>query len=130
MPKALQNQTQRFYWASPPNGIPAVQKLDLTAEQKKSVDDIFQQHRLRLIDLEAALQKEELILEPLVAADPPDDAKVLAQIDRVAQWRGELEKVNFTLVGVVRKKHTPDQWKQMQSQRVTLKLTAPKVTIK
>ena len=130
VPKALQTQPQRFYWASPAPNLPAVQRLDLTAEQKKSVDDIFQQHRLKLIDLEAALQKEELILEPLVAADPPDDAKVLAQIDRVAQSRAELEKANSRMLWQVRRVLTPDQWKQMQSQRVTLKLTAPKVTIK
>lgn len=103
-------------------GLPAVQNLDLTTDQRKNIDDIFQQHRLKLIDLEAALQKEELILEPLVNAVPPDDAKVLAQIDRVAQARSELEKANSRMLWQVRRVLTPEQWKQLQAQRPVLKI--------
>jgi Spy/CpxP family protein refolding chaperone len=114
VPKALQTQPQKFYWATPGPALPGVQRLNLASEQKKAIDDIFQQHRLKLIDLEAGLQKEELILEPLVAADPPDDAKVLAQIDRVAQARAELEKANSRMLWQVRRVLTPDQWKQLQ----------------
>ena len=117
VPKALQAPPQPFVFVSPKSGLPAVQKLDLTAEQRKTIDDIFQQHRLRLIDLDAALQKEELILEPLVNADQPDDAKVTAQIDRVAQARAELEKANSRMLWQVRRVLTPEQWKQLQSQQ-------------
>ena len=124
VPKALQAQPQPFFRIYRADSLPAVQKLDLTAEQRKNIDDIFQQHRLKLIDLEAALQKEDLILEPLVAAVPPDDAKVLAQIDRVAQARAELEKANSRMLWQVRRVLTPDQWKQLQSQRPGLKLSA------
>ena len=123
VPKALQAQPQLFFRAYRADSLPAVQKLDLTADQRKNIDDIFQQHRLKLIDLEAALQKEDLILEPLVAAVPPDDAKVLAQIDRVAQARAELEKANSRMLWQVRRVLTPDQWKQLQSQRPSLKLS-------
>ncbi|HYV61781.1 MAG TPA: Spy/CpxP family protein refolding chaperone [Bryobacteraceae bacterium] len=128
VPKALQTQPQKFYWASPSPSLPAVQKLNLTPEQRKSIDDIFQQHRLKLIDLEATLQKEELILEPLVAGDPPDEAKVLAQIDRVAQARAELEKANSRMLWQVRRVLTPDQWKQLQP--TPFPLYKPKVLIK
>jgi hypothetical protein len=41
------------------------QDVGFIADQQKRMDDIFQQYRLKLIDLTAALQKEELILEPL-----------------------------------------------------------------
>jgi periplasmic protein CpxP/Spy len=37
--------------------------------------------------LRANLQKAELALEPLVRDDQPDEAKILAQIDKVAQAR-------------------------------------------
>ena len=70
------------------------QKLSLNSDQQKKMDDIFQQNRLRLIDLTATLQKEEITLEPLLGADAPDEAKILSQIDRVAQARAELEKAN------------------------------------
>jgi protein CpxP len=79
------------------------------------MDDIFQQHRLKLIDLNASLEKEEAILEPLVGADQPDDNKVLPQIDRVAQARAELEKANSRMLWSVRRVLTPEQWKKLQS---------------
>src|SRR5262249_24746195 len=63
------------------------EKIGITAEQTKKMDDIFTANRLKLIDLMAAVQKEEVIMEPLVQADPPDEAKVLAQIDKTAQAR-------------------------------------------
>ena len=99
------------WWANPQTA----ELLGLTADQTRKMDDIFQQHRLRLIDLNASLEKEELILEPLMGADQPDDAKVMAQIDRVAQARAELEKANSRMLWSVRRVLTPDQWKKLQS---------------
>jgi Spy/CpxP family protein refolding chaperone len=124
VPKALSTAPQGYYYFSRTPGLPAVQKLDLTPEQRKNIDDIFQQHRLKLIDVEASLQKEELMLEPLVNADPPDDAKVLAQIDRVAQARAELEKANSRMLWQVRRVLTPDQRKQLES-RPNIKIPTP-----
>jgi Spy/CpxP family protein refolding chaperone len=123
VPKALSTAPQWNLYSRTP-GLPAVQKLDLTPEQRKNIDDIFQQHRLKLIDVEAALQKEELMLEPLVNAESPDDAKVLAQIDRVAQARAELEKANSRMLWQVRRVLTPDQRKQLEA-RPTIKLLTP-----
>jgi len=37
-------------------------------------------------------------MEPLVSADPPDENKLLAPIDRVAQARAELEKANARML--------------------------------
>ncbi len=90
-------------------------QLNLTAEQQKKMDEVFQQHRLRLIDLHAALEKEEAILDPLINAANPDDAKVLPQIDRVAQARAELEKANARLLLGLRHVLTPEQWKMLES---------------
>ena len=63
------------------------QKLGLSADQQKKMDDIFQQSRLKLIDEHAAVEKEETILEPLLSAEQPDESRILAQIDKVAQSR-------------------------------------------
>jgi len=71
--------------------------------------------RLRLIDLNAALQKEEATMEPLMAADQPDDARLLAQVDKVAQARAELEKANGRMLVGMRRVLTPDQWKKLQA---------------
>jgi Spy/CpxP family protein refolding chaperone len=90
--------------------------LNLTTDQQKKMDEVFQQHRLRLIDLHAALEKEEAILEPLHEAANPDDAKVLPQIDRVAEARAELEKANARMLLGLRHVLTPEQWKALESE--------------
>ncbi len=93
-----------------------VQKLGLTADQQKRIDAEFQQSRLKLIDLSAALQKEEAIMDPLLEADRPDESQVLAQIDRVAQARAELEKANARMLLGFRSVLTQDQWKKLQAE--------------
>jgi Spy/CpxP family protein refolding chaperone len=100
------------WWTDPA----LVQKLGLAADQQKRIDTLFQQSRLKLIDLSAALQKEEAIMEPLVEADRPDESQVLAQIDRVAQARAELEKANARMLLGFRGVLTQDQWKKLQAE--------------
>jgi Spy/CpxP family protein refolding chaperone len=93
-----------------------VQKLGLTTEQQKKMDEIFQESRLKLIDLNATLQKEDVILEPLIAADQPDEGKILAQIDRVAQGRAELEKANARMLLGIRRVLSAEQWKKLSAE--------------
>lgn len=93
------------------------QQIGLSDTQKKQMDDIFQQHKLKLIDLNAGLQKQEAIMQPLVEADQPDETKILSQIDSVAQARAELEKANARMLFDLRKVLTPDQWKKLQALR-------------
>jgi periplasmic protein CpxP/Spy len=92
------------------------QRLSLNSDQQKKMDDIFQQNRLKLIDLNATLQKEEVTLEPLVAAEQPEEGRILAQIDKVAQARAELEKANARFLLGIRRVLTADQWKKLQSE--------------
>jgi Spy/CpxP family protein refolding chaperone len=99
-------------WWDNPN---VVQKLGLSADQQKKMDDIFQQSRLKLIDQHAAVEKEEAILEPLISADQPDEGRVLAQIDKVAQARAELEKANARMLLGLRGVLTTAQWKTLQT---------------
>lgn len=93
------------------------EKLKLTDTQRKAMDDIYQQHRLKLVDQHATLEKAELEMEPMINADEPDEAKILSQIDRVAQARAELEKANARMLLDIRKQLTPDQWKQIKAFR-------------
>jgi Spy/CpxP family protein refolding chaperone len=105
----LQTGLPDRWWKNPATA----QSLGLTADQQKKMDDVFQQYRLKLIDLNAALEKEEVTLEPLVAAEPLDESKTAAQIDRVAQARAELEKANGRMLLGIRKQLTPDQWNKL-----------------
>jgi periplasmic protein CpxP/Spy len=97
------------------NNSDVAQKLGLSTEQQKKMDDIFQQSRLKLIDQHAAVEKEETILEPLLSAEQPDETRVLAQIDKVAQARAELEKANARMLLGLRSVLTTTQWKTLQT---------------
>jgi Spy/CpxP family protein refolding chaperone len=92
-----------------------VQKLGLTADQQKKMEAIFEQSRPSLMDLSSSVRKEEMAMEPLLAADQPDEGKILAQIDHVAQARAELEKANARMLLSLRRLLTPDQWKTLQA---------------
>jgi hypothetical protein len=94
-----------------------VAELKLTDAQRKSMDDILLAHREKLIDLRASLEKAELTLEPLMKEDQPNEAQILAGIDKVAQARAELEKANARFLLAIRGKLTPEQWKQLQADR-------------
>jgi Spy/CpxP family protein refolding chaperone len=91
-----------------------MQKIGVSDEQVQRIEKIFQDHRLQLIDLHAALEKQEAILEPLVEADRPDEAQVIAQIDKVAQARANLEKSNAQMLLAIRRVLTVDQWKKLR----------------
>ncbi|HTZ89972.1 MAG TPA: Spy/CpxP family protein refolding chaperone [Alloacidobacterium sp.] len=103
---------ERGRWWSNPQ---IAQQIGLTDAQKKQMDDILQQHRLRLIDLNAALEKQEVLLRPLLGADQPDETKVLSQIDAIAQARADLEKENARMLFGIRKVLTPDQWTKLKT---------------
>jgi Spy/CpxP family protein refolding chaperone len=92
------------------------QSVGLSTDQQKKMDDVFLQNRLKLIELNAALEKEETLLEPMVAMDRPDENKIRAQIDRVAQARADLEKGNAYLLLGIRLILSPDQWRNLQAE--------------
>jgi Spy/CpxP family protein refolding chaperone len=94
-----------------------IDKLELTADQRKKMDEVFQANRIKLIDLTAMLDKQEALLEPLVSADQPNADEIRAQINRVANARAELEKANANLLLGLRMLLTPNQWKILQTNR-------------
>ena len=114
MERAFGAQGDHGRWWNNPR---MVAELKLTDEQRKSMDDILLTHREKLIDLHASLQKAELELEPLMKDDQPNEGKILAQIDRVAQARAELEKANARFLLAIRGRLTPEQWTQVQALR-------------
>jgi Spy/CpxP family protein refolding chaperone len=112
MERAMRGDRGRWW-----NNPKVVEKLKLTDDQRKAMDEIFQQHREKLVDLRANVEKAEIAMDPLVKADQPNEQAVLAQIDKVAQARAELEKANARFLFELRAKLTPDQWKQVQEFR-------------
>lgn len=91
-----------------------VKAVGLSDDQVQRMERIFQDYRLKLIDQHAALQKEEVQMEPLIESDSPDEAKITAQIDRIANARAALEKSNALMMVGIRKVMTVEQWKKLQ----------------
>lgn len=94
-----------------------VEKLKLTDEQRKAMDGILLEHREKLIDMRANVEKAELGMDPLMSDEHPNEAQILAQIDKVAQSRAELEKANARFLLAIRGKLSPEQWKDLQTAR-------------
>jgi Spy/CpxP family protein refolding chaperone len=116
MERAFGPQGDHGRWWNNPK---VVERLKLTDEQRKAFDGILLEHRKTLIDLRANVEKAELEMEPLMSADQPNEGKILAQIDKVAQARAELEKANARFLLAIRNKLTPEQWKQIQAFRAS-----------
>ena len=92
-----------------------VEQLKLTDEQRKAMDGIMHDHRMKLIDLRANLERAEVAMEPLIKADAPDRPAIEAQIDKVVQARADLEKANARFLLDLRMQLKPEQWKQLQT---------------
>ncbi|HEX3572558.1 MAG TPA: Spy/CpxP family protein refolding chaperone [Acidobacteriaceae bacterium] len=105
--------TERKWWKD----SAVAQQLELTPEQIKRMDTIFEQSKLQLIDLHANLEKQELLLEPLLSANPVETAKASAQIDKVANARADLEKVNAKMLLGIRGVLKPEQWTKLNERR-------------
>ena len=99
------------------NNPKLIERLKITDEQRKAFDVILLEHRTKLIDLRASLEKAELALEPMMREDQPNEAGILAQIDKVAQARAELEKANARFLLDIRGKLTPEQRKLLEADR-------------
>ncbi len=100
-----------MWWKNPD----VVARIGLTAEQQKRIGDMFLQSRVQLIHLHATLQEQQLYLGPLLDATPFDEAKAMAQIDKIADTRAELEKTNARMLLNIRGVLTSDQWTKLRS---------------
>ncbi len=90
-------------------------KLALSEAQVTQIEKAFLEHRLQLVDLRAALDKEELKLQPLLDGERPDQAKVSAQLDSIIAARGKLDKANALMLLAVRQTLNQEQWRALQA---------------
>jgi Spy/CpxP family protein refolding chaperone len=90
-------------------------KLKLTDGQVAQLDQIFYEHRLKLIDYGAEMEKEDLKLQTLLDQDVPNEGQVGTQVDQVLAARGKLER-EFTMMNLdLRKVLSVEQWRQLRS---------------
>ena len=60
------------WWQNPD----IVSKLQLTDAQVTQLNQVFYDHKLKLIDYGAEMEKQDLKLQTLLDADQPDEAQV------------------------------------------------------
>lgn len=89
-------------------------KLQLSDGQIAQLDQTFYDHKLKLIDYGADMEKQDLKLQALLDADVPNEGQVEAQVDQVLAARGKLER-EFTFMNLdLRKVLSLDQWRQLK----------------
>ena len=106
------NVVSGAWWSNPT----LMSRLGLTEDQKQKILKSFENHRLSLEANKALLEKEEAQLARLLGADSVDRNASLAQIYRVVNARGEMERTNATMTLEMREHLTLAQWTQLQAQ--------------
>jgi Spy/CpxP family protein refolding chaperone len=101
-----------MWWKNPE----VAARIGLTADQQKRIEDTFLQSRVQFIHMHASLEEQQLMLEPLLNANPVDQARALAQIDKIADTRADLEKANAKMLLSIRGVLSADQWTKLQAQ--------------
>ena len=101
------------WWQNPD----VVSKLSLSDSQVSQLNQVFYNHKMKLIDYGAEMEKQDLKLQNLLDADQPDEGQVGSQVDQVLAARGKLER-EFTMMNLnLRKVLTLDQWRQLKAVR-------------
>ena len=101
------------WWQNPD----VVSKLALSDAQVTQLNQVFYNHKLKLIDYGADMEKQDLKLQTMLDADQPDEAQVNSQVDQVLSARGKLER-EFTAMNLdLRKQLSLEQWRQLKTMR-------------
>ncbi len=102
------------WWRNPR----VAEEIGLTDQQKQQLEKISLDSRLKMIDLRADLEKQQVILGPMLESYHPDEAQVLAQVDKVSQARAALEKERVQSMLTTRNVLTEEQWNKLKESRM------------
>ena len=92
-----------------------IRQLNLAPDQQKKLDDIMFAHMERMIDLKAALDKEELKIKMLLDQPQIDEKQVLAQVDKVLAARNQMQRTRAAMFVKVRVLLSAEQWEKMKA---------------
>ena len=91
--------------------------LNIDSRQQHRMDDVFSANRGTLLKLYKNLHEEEKQLAKTIRSKDLDENAIFAQIDRVTEARGELEKANAHYLLQLRKEMTPEQTAKLDEHR-------------
>jgi Spy/CpxP family protein refolding chaperone len=113
-PRMFRGRGMGSWWKNP--GL--AEKIELSDQQKQQLEQISQDSRLKMIDLRANLEKQQVILRPMLQSYHPDEATVLAQVEKVSQARAALEKARVQTMMARHNVLTEEQWNKLKDSRM------------
>ncbi len=102
------------WWRNPE----IAEKIGLSDQQKQQLEKISLNGRLKMIDLRADLEKQHVVLGPMLRAFHPNEDQVLAQIEKVSQAQAALEKERVQTMLDSRNVLTEEQWNKLKNMRM------------
>jgi Spy/CpxP family protein refolding chaperone len=100
------------------NNAELAQRIGLSDQQKAQLQKVSLDSRLKMIDLRADLEKQQVILGPMLQTYHPDEAAVIAQVEKVSQARAAVEKARVQTMLASRNVLTQDQWNKLKNGRM------------
>jgi Spy/CpxP family protein refolding chaperone len=112
-----------FAWSQVPGlfpwwDSPLVRDLNLSEDQRKQIRATVREHRDRLIEQRAALQKAEARLQDLMNEDQVDETKAYEAVEQVIAARSELTRTLARMAVKMRGVLTTQQWQELQRRRM------------
>ena len=99
------------WWRSPK----ATEKLNLSNEEKKQLDEKFLESRRKLIDLKATVEKEQLELDALMDKEPLNEKSVMERFKKLETARASLAAERFGFILEVRKIIGLERFQQLKT---------------
>lgn len=102
-------------------GMPGIEKLNLSAEQKSALKSAIKPYRTQLIDLKADMQKKRLELRDIMDTDNPDRAAYEKAGKDMADIEQRMRLALFDMRAEAMKILTPEQrakWNEQRGERM------------
>lgn len=94
-----------------------VEKLAITPDQIRQLEDIEYKFQMESIDLEARRNKARLEMDHLLSQDTYSDRKITGLVDEIAAGSSEKIKLGLNKQIAIRGILTPEQWSQLEQRR-------------
>jgi len=103
------------WWRNPR----VAQQLGLSEQQQQQLEKISQDARLKMIDRRADLEREQVLLQPMMQTYHPDEAQVLAQVEKVSLAKAALQKERVQAMLATQNVLTEEQWNKLKAMRMS-----------
>jgi Spy/CpxP family protein refolding chaperone len=102
------NLPEGKWWKNPR----VVAEINLTNDQVREIEDIFERARPKLIDSKGELEKREGDLQEAIESNV-DRRDIAAKVDAVEKARAELQKTRILMVLDMRQTLKGEQWERL-----------------